>query len=160
MPRTEPASAAAAGVLRRANASDLAAVSACARAAYAKYVPRMDREPAPMNADFEAQIARGHVWVVVQDREVAGYAVSYPEGDHLHLENVAVQPALAGCGLGRQLIEHVERTARREGYAAVELYTNVAMTENLTMYPKLGYVETGRRREDGFERVFFRKSVP
>ena len=33
------------------------------------------------------------------------------------------------------------------------------MTENLEMYPALGYVVAGRRSEEGFERVYFRKHL-
>jgi hypothetical protein len=33
------------------------------------------------------------------------------------------------------------------------------MTENLLLYPSLGYHLIDRRREDGFDRVFFRKSL-
>ena len=42
---------------------------------------------------------------------------------------------------------------------AVELYTNAQMTENLSLYPRLGYAKTGRRMEDGFDRVFYRKEL-
>jgi hypothetical protein len=41
----------------------------------------------------------------------------------------------------------------------VELYTNALMTENLRYYPRLGYVEYDQRRENGFDRVYFRKMV-
>jgi hypothetical protein len=33
------------------------------------------------------------------------------------------------------------------------------MTENLSLYAALGYEETGRATEDGFDRVYFRKSL-
>jgi hypothetical protein len=33
------------------------------------------------------------------------------------------------------------------------------MTENLSIYPRLGYVEVARRSEDGFNRVFFEKQL-
>ena len=33
------------------------------------------------------------------------------------------------------------------------------MTEKPTFYPKNGYVEARRGREDGFDRVYFAKSV-
>lgn len=112
-----------------------------------------------MHAPFGEQVVKGHVLVVEVDGEFAGYAVSYPEDDHVHLENIAVAPRFAGRGVGKQLIAEVEAVARESGFAAVELYTNEAMTENLAMYPKLGYAEIERRREDGFNRVFYRKSL-
>jgi hypothetical protein len=41
----------------------------------------------------------------------------------------------------------------------VSLYTNAHMTENLSLYLALGYVEVGRRREHGFDRVYYEKRV-
>jgi ribosomal protein S18 acetylase RimI-like enzyme len=143
--------------IRLAAPDDLDAVRAIARAAYARYIPRIGREPAPMRADFAAVQEAGRLWVAGEP--VAGYAVAYPRGDHWHLENVAVDPAAQGRGIGRALIGHVEALARQGGAAAVDLYTNARMTENLQLYPRLGYAETGRRTEDGFDRVFFRKQL-
>ena len=49
--------------------------------------------------------------------------------------------------------------ARQRGLKAVHLYTNEKMTENLSLYPRLGYIEVARRMEDGFSRVYFEKSL-
>jgi ribosomal protein S18 acetylase RimI-like enzyme len=82
-----------------------------------------------------------------------------PEEDALLLDNVAVAPAAQGRGIGRKLIALAERRARELGLPKVRLYTNAKMTENLRMYPALGYVEVGRGGEGGFHRVFFEKPV-
>ncbi len=145
--------------IRPATSEDVEAIQAHARAAYQIYVARIGREPAPMVADFAAQVAAGQVHVMVEDARILGYVVFESRDDHLHLENVAVDPALKGQGIGGALIAFVEAEARRAGLVAVELYTNRMMHENLAMYPALGYRETGRRTEDGFERVYFRKEV-
>ncbi|WLD58726.1 GNAT family N-acetyltransferase [Salinispirillum sp. LH 10-3-1] len=145
--------------IRPALPSDFVDIQSCAQSAYAKYVERMGREPAPMHADFATQIAHGWVVVAVCEAGLAGYIVFYFKNDHAHIENVAVSPEFSGHGIGKRLLEHAERAAQDVGCVAVELYTNEAMTENLAMYPKLGYIEVERRREDGFSRVFFRKQV-
>jgi ribosomal protein S18 acetylase RimI-like enzyme len=145
--------------IRIATADDLDDVKSCAHAAYSKYIERMDREPAPMLADFASQIALGRVYVASSGSLFGGYVVFYGERDHLHLESVAVVPAQAGKAIGKKLIEYVEQTARENGLYSVELYTNEAMTENLAMYAQLGYIETERIQQDGFNRVFFRKTV-
>lgn len=145
--------------IRPASEADLADIQACARQAYAKYIERMNQEPAPMHADFARQIANGWVEIAVGETGLVGYVVYYQRDDHVHLENVAVSPEFSGGGIGKHLIAHVERFARDAGYQAVELYTNEAMTENLAMYRRLGYSEVDRRHEDGFDRVFFRKQV-
>lgn len=143
--------------IRLATPGDLGAVRQIAREAYAVYVPRIGRKPAPMTQDFAAAIEAGRLWVA--GAPVTGYVVAYPRGDHWHLENIAVAAAARGRGIGRALIGFVEAIARDTGAVAVELYTNARMTENLALYPRLGYVQTDRRTEDGFDRVFFRKIV-
>lgn len=150
-PRIHPAH------IRPAGPDDLDAVRRIARAAYALYIPRIGREPAPMVADFAASIAAGELWVA--GAPVAGFVVARPRGDHWHLENVAVDPGAQGTGLGGALIAHVEAMARAAGARAVELYTNAQMTENRSLYPRLGYAETGRAVEGGFDRVFYRKEL-
>nr|WP_279388044.1 GNAT family N-acetyltransferase [Cocleimonas flava] len=119
----------------------------------------MGKEPAPMIADFARQIELGHVSVAYNESSFSGYVVFYKKENHLHLENVAVLPSQSGKGIGKRLIKHVELTALNHNIKAVELYTNEAMTENLSMYPKLGYIEFERKFEDGFYRAFFRKDI-
>ena len=147
------------GVIRPALESDLVAVRRCAEAAYAGYVARIGRKPAPMVADFGAALAAGGLFVAEDEESggIAGYIVFYPRGDYVHLENVAVDPTRQGRGLGRALIEFAERRGRDLGLGRIELYTNAKMTENLALYPRLGYREFARRVEDGFDRVYFGK---
>lgn len=146
--------------IRPARADDEAALRACAEAAHARYVPRMGRRPAPMDADFAGLIAAGAVHVATgRDGTVEGFVAFYPQDDAMLLESVAVLPDAAGQGRGRALIGHCEQAARAAGLGAVRLCTNEAMVENLALYPRLGYVETGRRVEDGFRRVFFEKRL-
>ncbi len=146
-------------IIRLATAADLEEVQRCAEAAYALYVPRIGKEPAPMIADFATQIAAGQVHVCVEGVQLHGFIVSYARDDHVHIENVAVLPGQQGTGLGRTLIGHVENEARRAGIDAIELYTNQKMTENLSFYPRLGYQEIRRGEEGGFARVFYRKEL-
>jgi ribosomal protein S18 acetylase RimI-like enzyme len=113
-----------------------------------------------MVADFAARIAAVRVHVATDPAgRVTGFVIFQAEGRAMLLENVAVLPALAGRGIGGALIRFCEDTARRRGLDAVRLYTNAKMTDNLALYPRLGYVEVDRRMEDGFDRVFFEKRL-
>ena len=145
--------------IRRASPGDAAAAAEITRAAYRPYVERIGREPAPMAADFDALIDDGDVWVATDQERVVGVLVLRLRDAVLLLESVAVDPACQGRGIGRSLITHAERAARDAGLGAVDLYTNAQMTENLRMYPSLGYEVVDRRREDGFDRVYFRKPL-
>jgi ribosomal protein S18 acetylase RimI-like enzyme len=145
--------------IRAARADEAGRIGEIARAAYTKYVPRIGREPAPMVADFAAEIAAGRVVVIAVGDAIAGYMIAWPQADGYFIDNIAIDPAGQGRGLGRQLMDHAEREARRHGLAAIRLYTNAAMTENLSLYRQLGFVETHRAIEQGFNRVFMRRDL-
>jgi ribosomal protein S18 acetylase RimI-like enzyme len=145
--------------IRPARTEEGDTIHALVRSAYAIYMPRIGREPSPMNDDYSDLIAAAKVWVIDEDGELAGVVVLEDTPSALQVENIAVRPKSQGGGLGRALLSFAENEARRRGYSAVVLYTNVHMTENLERYPKLGYVEVGRGREHGFDRVFFRKEL-
>jgi ribosomal protein S18 acetylase RimI-like enzyme len=146
-------------MIRMAVPADAHRLAAIAVAAYAKYVPRLGREPAPMRADFPAAIAAGHVVVIEHAGGIQGYLVAWAEPDAYFLDNIAVDPAHAGKGLGRALIDHAAAEARGRRLPALRLHTNVAMTENIAMYRYLGFVETHRGTEEGFHRVYLRREL-
>jgi GNAT superfamily N-acetyltransferase len=145
--------------IRPARAKEADRILSLVRDAYAMYVPRIGREPAPMTDDYAAQIEAGTVWVVVDGGDLAGVIVLEDTPEALQVANVAVRPESQRRGLGRALLSFADDEARRRGYHALILYTNVHMTENIARYPALGYVEVGRGREHGFDRVFFRKEL-
>lgn len=147
-------------VIRRATESDISKIQQVISEAYQRYVPRIGRLPAPMTDDYSSQIAKGHVWVLRIGSELAGILVLKPESAHMLLENVAVKPERQGEGFGRLLIQFAETTAREYGYQQIQLYTNVAMHENLALYSKLGYQELRRGYDSGFHRVFLKKTLP
>ena len=143
---------------RRAVAADVPWIRACANAAYAPYVSIIGREPAPMVADFEGYVSSGDLHLAVApDGSPLGFIVFFAREREMFLENVAVLPSATGQGIGGALIALCEAEAIKAGLTCVVLYTNAKMAANLTLYPRLGYVENERRREDGFDRVYFKK---
>ena len=146
-------------LLRRATAADAAAVAQLAEAAYGKYVERIGRRPAPMDSDYAALIEDASVWVLTRDDRLLGSLVTIVNDDHLLLDSIAVAPDAQGHGYGALLLRRAEDDAHDAGLAEMRLYTNAAMTENVAMYPRFGYVETHRGGQDGFRRVFFSKRL-
>ena len=125
--------------LRRAGPEDAAAVRDLTRAAYAKWVPVIGREPKPMSADYAEAVRRHRVDMLYVDGALAGLIEIVAGPDHLLVENLAIAPGCQGRGLGRHLMAHVEALAASEGRAEVRLYTNKLFAENVAFYGRLGY---------------------
>ena len=147
-------------MIRPACPEDRAAVEAIVHAAYAVYIDRIGKPPGPMLDDYARLIADGLV-SVSEDASgtIAAIIVLVPQPDHLLLDNIAVRPDRQGQGLGRRLIAFAEDEARRLGFAEVRLYTHEKMVENVALYTRLGFAETGRGQQAGYDRVFMRKRV-
>lgn len=144
---------------RRARPQEAQALRELVRAAYAVHVPRIGREPAPMLDDYAARIAAGQAWILEEGGTALGALILEDEPGALLLHNIAVAPAAQGRGIGRRLIAFTEAEARRRGHPLLRLYTNERMVENVAMYPRLGFVETGRGSEAGHRRVYFEKRI-
>jgi len=145
--------------IRPAIPGEAKVVDGLVQRAYAHYVDSIGRRPGPMDMDYEPKVAQGQVSVADEAGEVVGLIVLIQEPDHLLVENVAVAPNCQGEGIGRTLLAFAEDVAREAGTPTLRLYTNAAMTENLALYRRLGYMEIERRTDNGFERVFFAKRL-
>jgi GNAT superfamily N-acetyltransferase len=146
-------------VIRIADVTDLAGVEAVVAAAYAHYIPRIGRKPGPMLDDYAALIRDGRVHVIGDADAVQAVLVLIPETAAMLLDNIAVAPSAQGLGLGRRLLAFAEQAARDAGYPCIRLYTHEMMTENVTLYARIGYVETHRGEERGFRRVYMTKRL-
>jgi ribosomal protein S18 acetylase RimI-like enzyme len=147
-------------VIRAARPEDVDALRQLVQDAYSHYVPRLGKPPGPMLDDYARRVAAGQAWVLEEGGMLAGVVVLEEVGnDVLLLDNVAVAPSAQGKGFGRALIAFAEAEAHRRGRGEVRLYTNVAMTENLALYGRLGFRETGRVSEEGYERVYMAKAT-
>jgi GNAT superfamily N-acetyltransferase len=109
--------------------------------------------------DYARRIADGQTHVLEEAGEIVGLLVLEAGEDFLLLDNIAIDPAQHGRGLGKRLMAFTEAEARRRGYAVIELYTNELMVENIARYRHLGYVETKRVQIAGYDRVYLRKTL-
>ncbi len=145
---------------RPARPEEAAALAALVGRAYAPWVPIIGRRPGPMDDDYAARIAAGEAHVLEDGAGgIAGLVVLERHADHLLLDNVAVEPARAGAGAGRRLLDFAEAEARRLGLPEVRLYTHARMARNIALYERRGYVVTGRRTEKGFDRVYMARRL-
>jgi ribosomal protein S18 acetylase RimI-like enzyme len=148
--------------IRPATRDDLVAIEDIVERAYGGYVERIGMRPGPLDADYAEKLRGGLISVVEaggRGGEVCALLVMVEMPEHMLVENVAVDPGRQGEGIGRALLAHAEQRARAAGLDEMRLYTHSKMTENRAFYRRLGYRETGRRDEAGFDRVFLLKRL-
>ena len=92
-----------ADTIRPATPADAPAIAALVDRAYERYLPRMDRTPAPMLDDYDKLVADGVVTVFEDGGRVCGVLVAWVDGDSFYVDNLAVDPDVHGRGVGRTL---------------------------------------------------------
>ena len=58
-------------------------------------------------------------------------------GNYMYLQDLFVDPAVRGAGLGRRLIEHVYREAAARGCSRVWWLTHEANTDAMLLYDRI-----------------------
>ncbi|KAJ5975559.1 acyl-CoA N-acyltransferase [Penicillium waksmanii] len=145
-----------------ASVDDVPAIKSMVDSAYSKYIDRIGQPPAPMLEDYYSVLQTSPVFVLKDNNHTSIGAIMFSCDNGtmaMKIKNLVVSPAAQGRGYGRVLMNYAENFAISQNILALELYTNVKMHENIQLYAKLGFSEEGRRTEDGFERVYFRKDL-
>lgn len=133
--------------IRIAQPHEADAIAALARAAYARWVPVLGREPRPMMADYRAAFAGFRFDVIEAGGRLVASLQTQPREGHFWVESIAVAPELQGQGVGLPLLAHAEMLARDAGRDEIRLLTNGRMAANRRLYAKVGYTED---REEPF----------
>ncbi|KAM0421124.1 hypothetical protein ACHAPT_011016 [Fusarium lateritium] len=149
--------------LRRATPQDVPVIKAIVDSAYTKYIERIGKPPAPMTTDYNEVLDSHDVFVLRKndDQNIVGSIVlGHEQGsDSIKINNLVVDVAAQGRGYGGVLMRYAADFAKSRGCDALELFTNVKMYENLGLYAKMGFAETERKTDEGYERVYFRKDL-
>jgi GNAT superfamily N-acetyltransferase len=125
--------------IRPAVQEDAPRIRDLTRAAYAKWVALIGREPLPMQADYQRAVAEHTIDLLVDDGALVGLVETILRPDHLWIENVAVAPEQQGRGYGRLLLARAEKLAVEAERFEIRLKTNQAFAANLALYAKLAY---------------------
>lgn len=128
-----------------------------ARADEAAEIPRVEREAATMYAPWgldealaesttpvdrvERAIARGELFVALEEERVVGYLLFALEEDELHIEELAVMPSVGRRGAGSALLAAVIDVARMAGAARITLVTLAFATFATSFYEARGFVQ-------------------
>ena len=137
-------------MIRTASKADEEAADRVARLAFAEYEAGYpDWIPVLRHGRPMAKIAEeGELLVAEKDGAIVGCVGYLPPGrsrnavfakDWAALRFMAVDPAHRGHGISRALAEECARRARRDGAAALALFTSPAMKVAIAMYQRMGF---------------------
>jgi GNAT superfamily N-acetyltransferase len=142
-----------------ATPQDAASIRDLTRAAYAKWVALIGREPLPMQADYDRAVREHAIDLLTDNGALVGLIETIARPDHLWIENVAVAPDRQGKGYGRLLLAQAEKRAAESGRGEIRLMTNAAFAANLALYTRLGYAVVGSEPFRGGTAVTMMKRV-
>ena len=125
--------------LRRARATDVAAVNALQHAAYARNRTVLGLEPLPLTVDYATIVADYEVWLWEEDGALEGVLILEMRADDLLIWSVAVAPEVQGKDIGNRLLRVAEARARELGRGKVRLYTGEKLTGNIAWYERHGF---------------------
>lgn len=145
--------------LRRAGPDDATAVRDLVRAAYARWVPVLGREPMPMQADYDHAVRAHEIDLMMEDAGLVALIEMIPQPDLLFIANIAVSPGHQGFGLGRKLINHAEQRARLSNLTKLTLLTAAAFESNIRLYKSCGFVIKGTEPFMGGTTVHMAKTI-
>lgn len=146
--------------IRLATPDDVEIVTALTRAAYAKWIPIIGREPLPMKADYAVAIRDHRIDLLCNGPEVAALIETVRRAQDILIENVAVAPQFQKRGYGRRLLAHAETIATQGGLSEIRLYTNAKFEANLNLYEALGYEVEREEPFLGGTTVYMLKRIP
>jgi ribosomal-protein-alanine N-acetyltransferase len=87
-----------------------------------------------------------HIFVVrTPEHRVAGFCAFWLVVDEIHINNVAMRPALRGRGIGTDLIRRVFDEAKKLGARRATLEVRRSNEAARRLYERLGFTVTGTR---------------
>ncbi len=145
--------------LRSGSPADVPALADLVNRAYGHYIERLGGPPRPMTDDYAEVVREDLVIVAEREGEIIGLLVLAIDDEACVIDNVAVDPAHRGTGVGRLLLERAEAEARAAGFESINLYTHEKLVESLELYRRIGYVEYERRPYGDAQIVYLRKQL-
>jgi GNAT superfamily N-acetyltransferase len=95
----------------------------------------------------------------IGDRPVGCGALKLHPNAPAELKRMWIAPDARGIGLGRRLLEELERHAREAGAAVIQLETNGALKEAILLYRRSGYVEVEAFNDEPYAHHWFEKRL-
>jgi len=140
--------------VRRATENDAPGVVSVLRQAFAEYEPlyteRGYRATTPATAEIVARMDQGPVWVAVHKDQIVGTGSVVPRPEGIYIRGMAVIPLARGLGIGRRLLDEIQRFAIVQEASRLFLSTTPFLDKAIGLYEVFGF----RRSEDGSHDLF------
>lgn len=135
-------------LLRKAEAADGAAISACLEAAFAgfrdQYTPQAYADTVPDADGVLGRMREMNLLVAVSDGTIVGTLGYLVNGSEGHLRGMAVLPEWQGTGVASVLLAAVETELRQRGCGSITLDTTGPLRSAIRFYQNRGYSRCGR----------------
>jgi ribosomal protein S18 acetylase RimI-like enzyme len=138
--------------LREATMEDAATLLRLMHSSFEEYLGLLDPPSAAHDETVETvreRLKRGSAVVAFIDDEPAGFAFYHPQDSHLYFGRLSVLPQYRQRGVGRTLVEYVEKRAMESGSEGVRLGVRVQLPHLKDWYERLGYTVTKYVAHDG-----------
>jgi ribosomal protein S18 acetylase RimI-like enzyme len=101
----------------------------------------------------------GYFVVAKLDDRAVGCGGLRCHADHGEVKRMWVAPEHRRLGVGRRILEHLERLARERQLPLIRLSTNKSLEEAQSMYRRLGYSEVGAFDAEPYAHHWFEKRL-
>lgn len=139
---------------RDATIDEAPAVIAVILAAFAQYRGSLMPESSAFTETADtvrARMTRGGGAVVVErDGRMLAATLCEPLDNSLYIGRLAVLPEARRGGVAVLMVRAVEATARARGIPRLTLGVRLALADNIRLFTRLGFRETGRTAHPGF----------
>ncbi len=128
--------------LREAMDAEAPVLLGVLQAAFEEYRGRLDPPSGVHNETVETlrqKLKTGAAVLALVHDDVAGCVFYHLETSHVYLGRLSVLPRYRGHGVGRALVEYVERRALELDMPRVQLGVRLVLSHIRTYYERLGY---------------------
>jgi ribosomal protein S18 acetylase RimI-like enzyme len=104
----------------------------------------------PGVGEIAARMGQGPVWVVAYREQIVGTGSIFPKPEGIYIRGMAVIPSARGLGIGRRLLDEIQRFAIAQGCTRLFLSTTPFLSTAVQLYDSFGF----RRKNDGPHDLF------
>jgi GNAT superfamily N-acetyltransferase len=133
--------------VRLANANEAESLAAVLREAFIEYesfyTAKAFALTTPTPDEIEKRWEEGPVCTALQGGRLVGTVAAVAKNDALYIRSMAIVPSARGQGIGKILLEEVERFAKAAGFQRMLLSTTPFLYGAIRLYEHFGFERTG-----------------